>query len=233
MDQCKAQATNDAAVVRGGDAVEGMFAKGVYKTELLRPRADSLAGYLRIRDAIDALQSRILLKLDDLAELARLQGQMRDYANVVWADDIGNVVCTQGKNVALDAFLGTGSYSAVGPYIGLVSSVSWSSAVAADTMASHGGWLEAGGSNAPTYTAPRKTAAWNAAANGTKGLSSNASFGMIGTGTAKGCFMLYGAGALTTIDNTAGSLLSVGTFSGGDKVVGSGDTINVSYSLAL
>jgi hypothetical protein len=100
-------------------------------------------------------------------------------------------------------------------------------------MASHSGWTEAGGANAPTYTAPRKTCVWSAASAGSKALSASLSFAITGAGTIKGCFVVYGTGALATIDNTAGVLYSAGLFSGGDKTVGSGDTLNVSYSTSL
>ena len=41
----------------------------------------------------------------------------------------------------------------------------------------------------------------------------------------KGCFLVLGTGALSTIDNTAGTLYSAGTFTGGDKTVSNGDTL--------
>jgi hypothetical protein len=151
-----------------------------------------------------------------------------------WEDDIENVVTTAGKNVALDAFLAGAPYTVTGPFIGLISSVSFTTGpVAADTMAAHGGWTEAGGTNAPTYSGGRKTAVWNAASGGSKALSAPLSFALTGAGTVKGCFMVLGSGALATVDNTAGTLFSAGLFSGGDKVVSSGDTINVSYTLSL
>ena len=151
-----------------------------------------------------------------------------------WRDTIENVVTTVGKNLALDTFLAGSGYTVVGPYIGLISSVSYTTGPAAgDTMASHGGWTEAGATNAPTYTAPRKTAAWNAASAGSKALSAALSFAITGTGTVKGAFLVYGSGAVSTIDNTAGTLLSAGLFTGGDKAVANTDTLNVSYSLAL
>lgn len=153
--------------------------------------------------------------------------------NLKWRDTIKNVVTTFGKNLALDTFLAGSGYTVVGPFMGLISSVSYTGVpVAADTMSSHATWTEAGATNAPTYTAPRKTCAWNAAANGSKALSA-LSFAMTGSGTIKGCFLVYGTGALSTIDNTAGVLYSAGLFTGGDKTVVSTDTLNVSYTASL
>jgi len=150
-----------------------------------------------------------------------------------WRDVFKNTVVTVGKNLALDTYLAGSSYTVVGPYVGLISSVSFSAIAAGDTMASHSGWTEAGATNAPTYTSPRKTAAWSSASGGSKSLSSALSFAMTGSGTVKGCFVVYGSGAVSTIDSTAGTLYSAGLFTGGDKVVASGDSINVSYSTSL
>src|SRR5580765_6775610 len=80
-----------------------------------------------------------------------------------WREIIDNVVQTVGKNLALDTFLAGSAYTVTGPYMGLISSTSYSAVAAGDTMASHAGWLEAGGANAPTYTGNRKTAVWSAA----------------------------------------------------------------------
>jgi len=153
--------------------------------------------------------------------------------NLKWEDTFPNVVTTVGKNLALDTYLAGAAYTVTGPFMGLISSVSYTAVDAADTMSSHAGWLEAGLANAPTYTAPRKTAAWSAAAAGSKALSAALSFAITGSGTVKGCFLVYGTGALSTIDNTAGTLYSAGLFTGGDKVVISTDTLNVSYTASL
>ena len=150
-----------------------------------------------------------------------------------WRDTIENVVATVGKNLALDTFLAGAAYTVTGPYMGLISSTSYSAVAAGDTMASHAGWLEAGGTNAPTYTGNRKTAVWSAAASGAKALSAALSFAITGTGTVKGAFLCYGSGALNTKDNAAGTLWSAGTFSTGDKAVVNGDTLNCSYSTSL
>ena len=152
---------------------------------------------------------------------------------VKWTDTIENTVTTVGKNLALDTFLAGSSYTVVGPFIGLISSTSYSTIVAADTMSSHSGWLEAGNANAPTYSGTRKTAAWSAAASGSKALSAALAFSITGTGTVKGCFLVFGSGAVNTIDSTAGTLYSAGLFTGGDKAVDNGDTLNVSYTASL
>ena len=150
-----------------------------------------------------------------------------------WRDTIENVVCTVGKNVALDAYLAGAAYTVTGPFMGLISSVDYSAVAAADTMTSHAGWKEAGATNAPTYTAPRKTCAWDAAAAGSKALSAALSFVFTGAGTVKGCFLVYFTGAVNTIDNTDGTLYSAGLFTGGDKTVADTDTLNVTYIASL
>jgi hypothetical protein len=150
-----------------------------------------------------------------------------------WRDTIENVVATVGKNLALDTFLAGSAYTVVGPFMGLISSTSYTAVAAGDTMASHPGWLEAGGANAPTYSGNRKTAVWSAAASGSKALSAALSFAITSSGTIKGVFLCYGSGALNTKDNTAGVLWSAGTFSTGDKAPVNGDTLNVNYSTSL
>jgi hypothetical protein len=153
--------------------------------------------------------------------------------NVKWEDTADNVVTTVGKNLALDTYLAGSAYTVTGPFIGLISSVGYSAVAAGDTMASHAGWTEAGNANAPTYTAPRKTAAWSAASSGSKTLSANSSFAITGSGTVKGCFLVFGSGAVSTIDNTSGVLYSAGLFTGGDKAVVNTDTLSVSYTASL
>lgn len=154
--------------------------------------------------------------------------------NLKWEDEIENLVTTVGKNYALDTVLAGSGFTAVGPFIGLISSVSYTAVAVGDTMASHTGWTEAGITNAPTYSGGRKTTAagWSAASAGAKALSSALAFTMTGAGTVKGCFLVTGTGAVSTVDNTSGTLFSAGLFTGGDKVVANTDVINVSYSLA-
>jgi hypothetical protein len=150
-----------------------------------------------------------------------------------WREVVDNVVCTVGKNLALDTFLAGSVYTVTGPYMGLISSTAYAAVAPGDTMTSHGGWLEAGGSNAPTYSGNRKTAAWSAASAGSKALSAALSFAITSSGTLKGAFIVYGSGASATKDDTNGTLWSAGTFTTGDKSVVNGDTLNVNYSTSL
>lgn len=153
--------------------------------------------------------------------------------NLKWSDIIPNTVVTVGKNLALDTILAGSAYTTTGPFMGLISSVGFSTISAADTMTSHAGWTESGGTNAPTYSGTRQTCAWNAASAGSKTLTTALAYSITGSGTVKGCFIVYGSGAVSTIDNTSGVLFSAGLFASGDKTVGSGDTINVSYTVSM
>lgn len=174
-----------------------------------------------------------------LGEEIRLKGSwlfecFDENGDLVWTREIEeNVVTTVGKNLALDTILAGAAYTVTGPFLGLISSTSFSAVAASDTMSSHAGWLEAGNANAPTYTSPRKTLAFSAASGGSKATSAAASFAITGSGTVKGGFVVYGSGAVSTIDNTAGTLLSAALFSGGDAPVANGYTLNVTYTLAM
>ena len=152
---------------------------------------------------------------------------------IKWRETIDNVVCTVGKNLMLDTALAGGAYTVAGPYMGLISSTSFTAVAVADTMTAHSGWLESGGTNAPTYSGNRKTAVFSAAASGAKALSLALSYSVTSTGTVKGAFVVYGAGAVATKDDTGGVLWSTGTFTTGDKAVSNGDTLNISYSTSL
>jgi hypothetical protein len=150
-----------------------------------------------------------------------------------WREEFDNVVTTVGKNLALDTYLAGSAYTVTGPYMGLITNTSFSAVAAADTMSSHAGWLEAGNAHSPTYSGSRGTAAWSAASAGAKSLSAALGFSITANGTIKGAFLVYGAGASATIDNTSGTLYSAGLFTSGDQVVTSGGTLNVTYTASL
>jgi len=152
---------------------------------------------------------------------------------LLWKDTVHNVVATVGKNLMLQTALTGSAYTVVGPYMGMISSVSYTTGpVAGDTMASHGGWTEAGTTNAPTFSA-RVAPSFGTASAGAISTASAVTFTMTSTGTLKGAFIVYGTGAVTTILSTAGTLLSAGLFTGGDQPVNTGNVIQVTYSLSL
>lgn len=212
---------------RGGTIGEAAHAEGVYDVQCVGPQTpeegERIVAYVR--------EHPELLKepFPNLEAARRLDIPLTEK----WSEQVHNTVVTVGKNLALDTFLAGSGYTVTGPYMGLISSTSYSAISAADTMSSHAGWLEAGSANAPTYTTPRKTAAWSSASSGSKALSSALSFAITGTGTIKGAFLVFGSGALSQIDSTAGTLYSAGLFSAGDRSVISGDTVNVSWTGSL
>lgn len=209
---------------------EDAEAHGIYHVVANGPVESYRSEYVALRDrltrkGIAGFFDRLMNGAKLFAEFAAIPMEQK------WAEDCPNVVTTVGKNYALDGYLQT-AVTIVGPYMGLINTNA-SAAVIGDTMASHSGWLEVGATNAPTYTSPRKTAAWSAASAGSKALSAALSFAITSSGTVGGCFLVLSTGAVSTIDSTAGTLYSAGAFTGGSKTVSNGDTLSVSYTASL
>ena len=221
---------------------ESANAQGKYIAVLISPREGKRDKCVKIVTRIAKLEKYVdyriigyfVKKIIDV-----LQARYNSLTYVVSTDTFKNVVCNEGKNWMLDVALGT-SVAVVGPYMGLISSVGYTGIpVVGDTMASHASanhvWVEAGSStNYPLYTGTRKTCVWSAATAGGKALSAALSFVCVTTGgTVKGCFVVFGTGAVSTIADTNGYLWSAGVFSGGDKVMQVADTLQVSYNTTL
>lgn len=196
------------------------------------PRGDYLAVCLEAKpgclEQVAAIQHRIAkLKEEGLTDRAqKLHDYMvADLMQVKWIESKKNTVVTGGKNDLLDKYFGGSSYTAAW-YCGLISSVSYSAIAAGDTMSSHSGWTEAGGTNAPTYTGNRPALAFSAASSGSKATSSASSFTFTGSGTIKGMF----GTTITTKDGTTGILYNAVLFTGGDRAVVNTDVVNVSVT---
>lgn len=140
-----------------------------------------------------------------------------------WADRADNIVTTAGANDLLDKYWDLTQPTT--KYMGLVAS-STGVFSTADTMASHAGWTES-----TIYTnGARLVPSWSAASAKSKVVSAAVAFSMGSSGIIGGAFMVSTSSA---IGSTTGTLYSAGAFTGGPKVVSSGDTLNVTYTAAV
>lgn len=155
--------------------------------------------------------------------------------NLKWTDTYSNVVTTVGKNHLLDVYLSGSAYTAA-LYLGLIGSTGYVSIpVVGDTHASHATWAEDVNYSNSTRVAP----AFSTASAGSKATSSAAAFNITGTTTIKGTFLSTQSAKSSTAATvgtgaTATNILySAGLFTGGDKAVASGDTLNVTYTASV
>jgi len=156
--------------------------------------------------------------------------------NIKWEEEFPNLVVAVGKQLLLDTLLRTsGTYTTVGPFLGLTNAAL--TPAATDTMTT----LVGGGKEFTNYTvsgsAVRGTAVFAAATstgttptNVTTSTASAITYTITGAGgTVYGCFLVTGTGAVSTQSSTAGTLYSEGNFSTA-KVTTVGDTVAVTYS---
>jgi hypothetical protein len=149
--------------------------------------------------------------------------------NLKWEDSAKNLVVNTGLQDMNTKYFKGVTYSAAW-YIGLVTGpASGNTYAAADTLASHSGWTEdtnySGGNRATATFGTATTADPSVIDNS----GSVAVFSITGTTTVAGAFLT------TTQSNssTSGLLFSVSNFTGGDRSVISGDTLNVTYEFSL
>lgn len=156
--------------------------------------------------------------------------------NLKWEEEIPNLVVAVGKELLLNTLLRTsGTYTTVGPFLGLTNATL--TPAATDTMTT----LVGGGKEFINYTvsgsAVRGTAVFAAASstgttpsNVTTSAATAITYTITGAGgTVYGCFLVTGTGAVSTQSSTAGTLYSEGNFSTA-KVTTAGDTVSVTYS---
>lgn len=227
-DAANALANISASISQGVSATEDLHAKGIYSVTHQRPAPEDLERYISLRDRLASYKAgmariALIVVADMQAELDAIR------LHTVGVYPAPNLVTTVGGNAMLDSYLAGSGYTAA-LYLGLIALTSYTGVAAGDTMASHAGWLEAGGANAPAYSqGTRPATAWSAAAARTKALSSALTFSITSPGTVKGCFIT----TVATKDGTTGTLFSAGLFTGGDKALSNGDTLSVSYSASV
>lgn len=204
-----------------------------YGYECVGPIESLRARYVELRDFVDKFnRPGVLAQVRGILRAGALRRALEEIAAIPlerkWADVHGNTVVTVGKNDLLDKYFAGSAYTAAW-FVGLISSVSYSAIAAGDTMASHAGWTEAGPTNAPNYSQGTRPALTFAAASaGSKATSAASAFSITATGTVKGGFVT----TVSTKDGTTGILFSAGLFSGGDRAVLNGDTLNVSLTVS-
>ena len=153
--------------------------------------------------------------------------KLTGYVKVVCKDKDGNVKwIDEGENLIVNTgiryILGTAILDSATLYIGLTNGSP--TPAGADTMASHGGWTEAAGYDAGSRPA------WGQDAEGSQAVSNSTpvTFTMDGTDTTiGGAFLTTDA----TKDGTAGTLIAVKAFTGGNKTVADNDTLDVTYTI--
>ena len=157
--------------------------------------------------------------------------------NLKWEESFPNLVNEVGKELLFNTLLRTsGTYTTVGPFLGLIDGATPTFGTGTDTQTSHAGWTEfvnytVGGS------AVRGTAVFSAASstgstptNVTTCSAAAITYTITGVGgTVGGCFLITGSGAVDTQSNTGGVLYSAGAFAVA-KITTAGDTVAVTYS---
>jgi hypothetical protein len=157
--------------------------------------------------------------------------------NLKWTEDFPNLVNAVGKQLMLDTLLRTsGTYTTVGPYLGLIGTTSPTFGTGSDTMTSHAGWTEftnytVGGSAVRgTAVFAASTSSGSTPSNVTTSTAAAITYTITGGGgNVTGCFLVTGSGASSTQSNTGGTLYSAGAFATA-KVTTAGDTVSVTYS---
>jgi hypothetical protein len=115
-------------------------------------------------------------------------------------------------------------------YIGLVTGPgSGTTFAAGDTMASHAGWTEFVGYSQATRPAATFATATTANPSVVTNSASIAAYTINAGGTVAGAFLT----SVNTKSGTLGTLFSGSDFTGGDRTVVSGDTLNVTYTFSL
>ena len=148
--------------------------------------------------------------------------------NLKWEESTHNLVVNEGlQNMNTQYFKGS-TYTAAF-YLGLITGPgSGTSYAATDTLASHSGWTEY-----TDYSGSRKAVTFGTASTADPSVISNSgspsAFTISGSGgTVAGAFLC------TVSSGTSGVLFSEADFqSPGDRVVVSGDTLNVTYTFSL
>jgi hypothetical protein len=148
--------------------------------------------------------------------------------NLKWEDTAKNLVVNTGLQDMNTKYFKGVTYTAAW-YIGLVDNSGFTAYDAGDTLASHTGWAETtaySGGNRATASFGTATTADPSVINNS---GSPGAFSITGTVTVRGAFLCN----VQSNASTSGLLFSVSNFTGGNRAVVNGDTLNVTYEFSL
>lgn len=148
--------------------------------------------------------------------------------NLKWTDSFPNLVVNVGLQYAAGVAL-TSTAQITAWYIGLYGAGATNTPAAGDTMALHTGWTEI----VPYSNATRAACTFAAATLANPSVATNAAsvavFNINASATVGGAFLVSN----NTKSGSTGVLFSAADFTGGDRTVASGDTLNVTYTMSL
>lgn len=148
--------------------------------------------------------------------------------NLKWEDSAKNLVVNAGLQDMNTKYFKGVTYTAAW-YIGLVNNAGFTAYAAADTLASHSGWTEStaySGGNRATATFGTATTADPSVINNS---ATPGAFSITSSVTIRGAFLCN----VQSNSSTSGLLFSVSDFTGGNRSVVNGDTLNVTYEFSL
>jgi hypothetical protein len=149
--------------------------------------------------------------------------------NLKWAEELHNLVVNVGLQDMNAKYFSGSSYTAAW-YIGLYGAAASNTPAASDTASSHAGWTEI----VPYSNATRPACTFGTASTADPSVITNtaspAAFTIDATATVGGAFLISNS----TKSGTTGILFSASDFAApGDRVVASGDVLNVTYTFSL
>jgi len=151
---------------------------------------------------------------------------------VKWADSFHNLVVNQGLQDMNSKYFKGAGYTAAW-YLGLVTGPGSGTAfAAADTLASHAGWTENTAYTTSGGAGIRAAVTFGTATTADPSVLNNSASPSVFTMTSN-AQTIAGAFLASVSSGTSGILFSAGDFTGGDKIVDSGDSLSVTYSFSL
>ena len=139
-----------------------------------------------------------------------------------WADDFHNLVVNTGLDDILNQYFKGSTYTAA-HFVGLTDGTP--TIAAGDTMASHAGWTEV---TAYSEGARQAFTPGTVASQSVSNSAAKAIFSITATATVGGLFLATNS----TKGGTTGTLYGVAAFTGGDRAVANGDTLNITGTMS-